>query len=193
MSIEESIAGLTVSTTELINAVGAQQLAVTVAIDDIAATIARVAALNLVENTSDLGKPVSTKTQAALNAKQPTLVSGTNIKRVNGVDLTGAGDIVIARSATSLNRVAYDDRADLRTYTPEIDDSTVIDELGLFLWVDNQEEPDDDETCFTTTAGQWRLQAPSPGLIKAWDFFNQSILDDWMEDEPMRIATYLTS
>ncbi|CAA9199044.1 NHL repeat-containing protein [Flavobacterium collinsii] len=51
--------------------------------------------LSNVDNTSDLNKPVSTATQTALNAKQATLVSGTNIKTVNGISVLGSGDISI--------------------------------------------------------------------------------------------------
>ena len=46
-----------------------------------------------VDNTSDLSKPISTATQTALNAKQDTLVSGTNIKTVNSTSLLGSGNI----------------------------------------------------------------------------------------------------
>lgn len=52
--------------------------------------------LSNVDNTSDLSKPISTATQTALNAKQATLVSGTNIKTVNGNSLLGSGDLVIS-------------------------------------------------------------------------------------------------
>lgn len=40
-----------------------------------------------------------TDLQAALNAKQATLVSGTNIKTVNGNSLMGSGDLVLSASA----------------------------------------------------------------------------------------------
>ena len=50
--------------------------------------------LSNVDNTSDANKPVSTATQTALNAKQDTLVSGTNIKTINGTSVLGSGDIV---------------------------------------------------------------------------------------------------
>jgi hypothetical protein len=53
-------------------------------------------ALNNVDNTSDANKPVSSATQSALNAKQDTLVSGTNIKTVNNTSLLGSGNITIA-------------------------------------------------------------------------------------------------
>jgi hypothetical protein len=45
------------------------------------------------DNTSDANKPISTATQTALNAKQATLVSGTNIKTINGTSVLGSGDI----------------------------------------------------------------------------------------------------
>lgn len=48
-----------------------------------------------VDNTSDLNKPVSTAQQAALDTKQATLVSGTNIKTVDGESLLGAGDLIV--------------------------------------------------------------------------------------------------
>lgn len=51
------------------------------------------------DNTSDLNKPISTATQTALNAKQATLVSGTNIKTVNGTSLLGSGNIVAGAPA----------------------------------------------------------------------------------------------
>jgi hypothetical protein len=51
--------------------------------------------LGNVDNTSDLNKPISTATQTALNSKQATLVSGTNLKTINGNDLLGSGDLSV--------------------------------------------------------------------------------------------------
>ena len=48
-----------------------------------------------IDNTSDLNKPISTPTQTALDTKQDNLVSGTNIKTINGQSVLGSGDIVI--------------------------------------------------------------------------------------------------
>jgi hypothetical protein len=53
-------------------------------------------ALNNVDNTSDANKPISSATQTALDAKQDTLVSGTNIKTVNGTSVLGSGNISIS-------------------------------------------------------------------------------------------------
>ena len=50
--------------------------------------------LGNVDNTADSAKPVSTAQQTALNAKQATLVSGNNIKTVNGTSLLGSGNVV---------------------------------------------------------------------------------------------------
>jgi hypothetical protein len=57
--------------------------------------------LGNVDNTSDANKPVSTVTQTALNAKQDTLVSGTNIKTINNTSLLGSGNITISGGDTS--------------------------------------------------------------------------------------------
>jgi hypothetical protein len=59
--------------------------------------------LSNVENTADLDKPISTSTQIALDSKQDTLVSGVNIKTLNGVPLLGAGDVVVNFPVTTVN------------------------------------------------------------------------------------------
>lgn len=57
--------------------------------------------LSNVDNTSDANKPVSTAQQTALNAKQDVLVSGTNIKTINGTSVLGSGDIAISGGASN--------------------------------------------------------------------------------------------
>ena len=61
-------------------------------VDITAATVG----LSMVNNTSDVNKPISTATQTALNSKQATLVSGTNIKSINGSSVLGSGDLTIS-------------------------------------------------------------------------------------------------
>ena len=192
MAIEDAVAALTAANTTLVTNVGTQQLAVTSAVNGMVAVTTRVnTGLNNVDNTHDADKPVSTATSLALTLKQALLVSGTNISTVNGLSLLSGTPLVIARSATSLNRVLYDNRATLRSTTSQVDDSTVVESLGLFMWVNTQLEPDDDETCFSTgTTGQWLLQIPAWDLIDAWTLIEKSIIDDWMEDEPSRYAKY---
>jgi len=53
-------------------------------------------ALNAVDNTADASKPISSATQTALDGKQATLVSGTNIKTINSTSILGAGNIAIS-------------------------------------------------------------------------------------------------
>ncbi|MCK9988723.1 MAG: hypothetical protein AzoDbin1_05195 [Azoarcus sp.] len=56
--------------------------------------------LGNVDNTSDANKPVSTAQAAAIAAKQDTLVSGTNIKTLNGNSLLGSGNLAISAGLT---------------------------------------------------------------------------------------------
>lgn len=58
--------------------------------------------LENVDNTSDADKPVSDAQQTALDAKQDTLVSGTNIKTVNSTSLLGPGDIALSGAASDI-------------------------------------------------------------------------------------------
>lgn len=192
MTIEQSVAALTSATTALTTAVGVQQASVTNAVAEFLSVTNRVNEhLNLVDNTTDLQKPVSIATALALSLKQSTLVSGQNISTVNGQSLLGGEPLVIERSATSINKIAYDDRGNLRSATPQVDDSTMVEGLGLFMWVNSKLEPDDDETCFTTSTGQWLLHAPAWDLIEAWNLHETAINEDWREDEANRFATYL--
>lgn len=192
MSIESSVSALTASTTALITAVGLQQITLTDAITGFNEIINKVNLdLNSVDNTADINKPISSATQTAVNLKQDTLVSGVNISTVNGVSLLGGAPLVIVRSATSLNKLSYEDRGTLRSTISELDDSTIVESLGLFMWVNTKDEPDDDETCFTTATGQWLLRVPAWDLIDAWNLIEKSVMDDWMEDEPKRFAIYL--
>jgi hypothetical protein len=61
--------------------------------------------LNNVDNTTDANKPISSATQTALDAKQATLVSGTNIKTINSTTILGSGNISVA-PATAINATA---------------------------------------------------------------------------------------
>ena len=61
--------------------------------------------LGQVDNTSDANKPISVATQNALNLKQDTLVSGTNIKTINSTTILGSGDISVA-PASGINATA---------------------------------------------------------------------------------------
>lgn len=57
--------------------------------------------LDLVDNTSDMNKPVSTAQASAIALKQDVLVSGTNIKTINSNSLLGSGDIAVQSTLVS--------------------------------------------------------------------------------------------
>jgi fructose-specific component phosphotransferase system IIB-like protein len=84
--------------------------------------------LGNVDNTSDANKPVSSATQTALDAKQATLVSGTNIKTVNGNTLLGSGDISIS-SAVAWGNITgtLSDQTDL---VSELNDKADVSSLA---------------------------------------------------------------
>lgn len=190
--VAAAVAALTLATTNLTIAVGGQQTDVRNAVAAFAAVIERVNnGLNNVSNTPDSLKPVSTAVQLALNAKQPTLVSGENIRRVNGVDLMGPGDIVIARSATELNYVTYENRGTLRGLSPQVNDFTMVESLGLFRWVNTKVFPESDELAINTASGQWVLQGPAWNLIQSLLFAERAFDNEWREAEPARFAAYL--
>lgn len=62
---------------------------------DSPASIKTILGLNNVSNTSDANKPISTAMQTALDAKQSTLQSGTNIKTINGATVLGSGNLTV--------------------------------------------------------------------------------------------------
>jgi hypothetical protein len=85
-------------------------------------------ALNNVDNTSDANKPVSSAQQTALDAKQATLVSGTNIKTINGSSVLGSGNIAIS-SAVAWGGVTgtLSNQTDLQTALDgKVDENTAI-------------------------------------------------------------------
>ena len=68
--------------------------------------------LGNVDNTADLDKPVSTAQRVALDQKQNNLVTGANLKTVNGQDLLGAGDVAITKGDVGLANVDNTSDAD---------------------------------------------------------------------------------
>ena len=161
--------------------------AVTVAAQAAAlATKNRVDALNNVDNTTDLNKPISTATLAALVGKTGT------IKTVNGNSLLGAGDVVVTSSVV-LTSVAYENRASIKALSPTTDASMIIEGLGLFQWSVGILEPEDDETCFNTATGQWLLAVPAFDLLEAMALVEESIQLEQNEDEVTRLSAFFVT
>ena len=191
MTIETEVAALTTATTTLITNVQTNQTSLNAAVTTFTATTTRVNALNLVENTADLNKVVSTATIAALGLKQDTLVNGTNLSTVNGQSLLSGAPLVIERSATSISHKTYAQIEELRALEPVLDDSVIVHSVGLYSWEDSKTEPDDSITCFHTTSGQWVLELPAWDMVFASQLFERETIADWIEDEPTRFAAYL--
>lgn len=85
-------------------------------------------ALNNVDNTTDANKPISSATQTALDAKQATLVSGTNIKTINSTSILGSGNIAIS-SAVAWGGITgtLSTQTDLQTALDlKVDENTAI-------------------------------------------------------------------
>jgi hypothetical protein len=191
MTIETEVAALTTATTTLTTAATASRTALDSATALFSATTNKVnTELNLVDNTADADKPISTLTTAALADKQETLVSGSNISTINGESLLTGAALVVARSPTSLASLAYDQRATLKVDptggNPQwvVDDTVVVEGLGMFMWVTTQLEPDDDETCFSTpSTGQWLLALPAYDLLAAYELVEDSVVDEFIEDQ----------
>lgn len=70
-------------------------------VGDVVLTKADVGLAN-VDNTADVDKPVSTAQATAIGLKQDTLVSGTNIKTINGSSVLGSGDIAVGAIDTNI-------------------------------------------------------------------------------------------
>jgi hypothetical protein len=106
--------------------------------------------LGNVDNTSDANKPVSSAQQTALDGKQDTLVSGTNIKTINSESLLGAGNITINSQNLGTNDLTQVDAT--RTY-----------EMGtgnrILRFLSNAVE----KIIFNTASGSPTLQANKSG------------------------------
>jgi hypothetical protein len=204
MTVETQVADLTTATTNLTSAVAIQQTGVdnsVIAFD--AAVIAIDNALtniDLVDNTSDLEKPISTATSTALNDKQETLVSGVNLSTINGVSLLTGTALVVNRGAVEKPVLIYDNITSLRTPSiiPLSGDVVNVPNLGEFQFSSAFEYIDDGETVWeavdpsdgTTPVGQWVLTLPAYEWLEAQKMFENAVLWEWMEDEEMRFNSY---
>ena len=102
------------------------------------------------------------------------------VSSINGL----TGDIVLPPPQL----FAYDSRATLRSQTPANRVLAFVDGLGLFVFQENSDEPDDDESCFATATGCWLLQCPSWDVVDAWQLPEVEERDAYDEDEPQRFA-----
>jgi len=130
--------------------------------------------------------------KVAWNAKQTLLVSGTNIKTINGESLLGGGNLVV-ESGASIPNYLYENRATLRTLVANAGDLVLVDGLGLFIFAAGSDEPDDDESCFSTATGRWLLECPHWDVVSLWQLPDDAVRDEYDEDEPLRFASSFAS
>lgn len=202
MTVEAGVALLTASTTDLVNAVGAQQIVVVDAVAAFNAITNRVTnELDLVDNTSDKDKPVSDAVTTLLALKQATLVSGDNISTVNGESILTGAPLVIARGQVEIPAITYETRASLRTPVtpiPITGDVVNIRHLGHFQFSSLLEFIDDDEMVIesvspadgVTPVGQWVMTLPAYEWTEAQKMFEYATIWEWMEDEELRWSKY---
>lgn len=84
---------------------------------------------------------------------------------------------------------SYDNRGALRSVTASQDDKAVVEGLGLFVFREGSDEPDDDESCFATATGRWLLEAVHWDVVDTWQLPDDEVRDAFDEDEPLRFAT----
>jgi hypothetical protein len=201
-TVEEQLELLISATTSLTLAVGVQQLSVNSAVGLFDATTNKVNnELNLVDNTADIDKPISSSVQTAIDLKQNILVDGVNISTINGKSILSGTPLVIERGAVEVPALSYDNRDSLRTPilpTPLAGDVVNIPHLGYFQYDTVFEYVDDDETVFeavdpsdgVTPIGQWVMSIPAFEFTEAQKMFENAVLWEWMEDEQLRFNTY---
>jgi hypothetical protein len=168
------------------------------------ATITRVNELNLVDNTPDALKIVSNDVVQYLTGFQALLVSGFNVKNINGESILGAGDLVVARGQVEVPLLDYSLRASLRapvTPVPETGDVVNIPHLGHYQYTAVADYAeifvDDDEMVFeaihpSTSAiiGQWSQATPALEWTESQKLFENAVLWERWEDEELRHNTY---
>ena len=144
--------------------------------------------LNLVDNTADADKPISTLSLAEFL----TYVKTSTLATINGQALNTGQNLLIASSPTSLTSELYDNRNTLRypiQPQPIAGDALILEYVGLFQFYENVDEPDDDETCFTANDadtgvpyGQWLLRVPSYEWTEAHEKIEFRALEEWRDD-----------
>jgi hypothetical protein len=196
MTTETELLALTTNISTLVQTVNTQQTNINTVLGNL------TDAIDTVDNlVSDENKIISNLTQAALDTKQ-VILDSSNLKTINDIDLLSPGNISIERGMMEMPITSYDNRLTLRTpqmsARPAQDDTMMISGLGLFQFRDNLTLFDDgnmainvtDPTDGITVMGQWYLETAAYDWLEVTEMFHRAILTDWMEDEPLRAATY---
>lgn len=129
-----------------------------------AAALAAESAANYVGAWSSLTGPLTVPASAFHNSKFWILLSDVADVTANEPGISANW----AQPSGVIDFIAYADRAELRSATASTGDSVVVENLGLFVFKEGSDEPDDDESCFATDSGRWLLEAPHWNVIDSW-------------------------
>jgi len=129
--------------------------------------------LSNVDNTSDLNKPISTATQNALDLKQNELISGTNIKTINGNSVLGSGDLVIGGG---VQKMVYSEYA----YNMSLAVGFAWDGLTV------------GSTALVTLLDRWRLQSFAGTGQPDGCYSNFVLPSDYVNGENIRVTAKIT-
>ena len=93
-------------------------------------------------------------------------------------------------------RIEYDSRGTLRSRVSYDGEAVLVDGLGMFTFKSGSDEPDDDESCFSTSTGRWLLKAPHWDVVDTWQLHDDDVRDGRLDDAETRMTsaeTRLTS
>lgn len=105
---------------------------------------------------------------------EPAMSEATELEMASGTEagLRSMSPLRVRQAISALSKniavIAYADRANLRSTSPATDDLALVENLGLFVFKEGSDEPDDDESCFATASGRWLLEAPHWNVIDSW-------------------------
>ena len=115
--------------------------------------------------------PISTATQTALDAKQDTLVSGTNIKTINSTSLLGSGDIAIAANpAGTAGQIQFSDGSAFAA-----DSNLFWDNTNKRLGVGTSSPQSDFDVLTSNGAGFLRVAANGGGSVRMTGDFSFAV------------------
>jgi outer membrane murein-binding lipoprotein Lpp len=88
---------------------------------------------------------------------------------------------------TNSSIVLWNSRDTLRMLKPENNELIFVESLGVFKFISDSTEKDDDETCFRTSSGAWILEIPHWDFIHANMIFENNSLNDKINDLTSKI------
>lgn len=115
----------------------------------------------------------------------PVAKGGTGLATpgADGNILTSNGTIWESKpnSSSAVTVYGYDNRGSLRTLVGTTGKQAIVQGLGLFVYQENSDEPDDDETCFANGTGRWLIETASFDLVDLWNQAENEAAEDYVD------------